>query len=128
VKFSGNVTNENNNSATGYFEFFFVEAEGNPKKELIGDAYSPGPGGVDTDTWRYFDFDTQKESSFWGTEGDVKDMHYLFTQRARDKGYKGQLGIGANGKNINLGFSAWLDWMMLSDTSTVTAQLVDGCQ
>jgi hypothetical protein len=55
-------------------------------------------------------------------------MHYLFTQRARDKGYKGQLGIGANGKNINLGFSAWLDWMMLSDTSTVTAQLVDGCQ
>ena len=127
VKFSGNVTNENDNTATGYFEFFFIESKGNPKKELKAAAYTPGP--VDTDTWTYFDFDKERKSSFWGTEGAVKDMQYIFTQRdTGDSGVKGQLGIGANGKNINLGFSAWLDWRMLFDTPDLAVRLVDECQ
>jgi len=114
--FSGSVYNENDPAATGDFNFSFVVSDnGNPKMELINEAYDPDPpgGGVDTDSWIYFDFD--EPGTFEGTGGIVDNIELILTQRGQSGGFKGQFGEGANGKNILLGFSAWFFWGLNPD-------------
>ena len=111
ARFSGSVYNESDPTSTGDFDFsFMVSATGNPKKELIAAAYDPAPagGGVDTNSWIYFDF--ERPGTFEGTGGQTEFLDLLFTQRGQDAGFRGQFGKGANGKNILLGYSVWFDW------------------
>lgn len=111
--FTGSVFNENDTTATGDFSFNFVVSDtGTPKKELISAAYDPAPagGGVDTDTWIYFDF--AGPGTFEGTGGAASVLDLVFTQRGQSRGFKGQFGEGANGKNILLGYSAWFSWAL----------------
>lgn len=117
LTFTGSVFNESNPSATADFSFSFVKSSsGNPKEELMANAYSGNGGPVDTDTWKFYDFDPTMASTFTITadpDDVVEGTNYLFTQRVNSGDYKGQLGIGANGKNVDWGFSAWLNWWML---------------
>ncbi|NEQ75620.1 MAG: PEP-CTERM sorting domain-containing protein [Okeania sp. SIO2C9] len=75
-----------------------------PKKELNGSAYSNG-GPVDTDDWYYYDV-VQEMSTLTGVSGEYagKELN-LFD--VTNGGYTTQVGIGANGKNINMGLATW---------------------
>jgi hypothetical protein len=127
VSFSGTVTNESDPASSGDFQFYFTRSDtGNPKKELIAAAYDPAPpgGGVNTDAWTYFDFDPNKQSTLMGTSGAIAGLNFVFTQMDNTGGYKGQFGIGANGKNIDLGFSAWLMWVLAPEPNGNTPSLI----
>lgn len=111
ASFTGSVYNEDDPASTGDFSFNFVVSNtGNPKEELIPAAYDPAPagGGVDTDSWIYFDF--AEPGTFEGTGGATSVLDLLFTQRGQSAGFRGQFGEGANGKNVLLGYSSWFDW------------------
>ncbi|MEM9989075.1 MAG: VPLPA-CTERM sorting domain-containing protein [Pseudomonadota bacterium] len=71
---------------------------GGPKFEL--------PGGVqDASDWIYFDFDLV------GGTLEGKDalggFNFNFAQRPSNGNFPLQLGLGANGKNLNLGLAVW---------------------
>ena len=111
ASFSGSVFNEDDPTATGDFSFNFkISAAASPKMELIPGAYDPAPagGGVDTNSWIYFDFDGP--GTFEGTGGATSILDLEFTQRGQAAGFAGQFGEGANGKNVLLGYSTWFDW------------------
>ncbi len=85
-----------------------------PKKELNannGLAYSSGV--VDTDTWNYYTMDLQ--NSFLIKQGEYREesgnrlklSDRMMTPNSDGNMYKVQVGKGANGKNINMGLSAW---------------------
>lgn len=116
--FTGSLQNQGNSALAGTFSFIFSAAaeingrSGEPKKELIDLAYTDGS--VDTDTWQYFDLDS---GSFTGS-GSASDLSLSFMQMPdpnrpnipAGEDWRGQFGIGANGKNVGLGFSSWLTW------------------
>ena len=77
-----------------------------PKKELKPEAYKENGGPVDTDTWQFFDL---VDSTVTGL-GDFDGLSLELTQRPPNGPYAFQLGKGASGKNINLGFSGWYEW------------------
>jgi hypothetical protein len=75
---------------------------GSPKKELLASAYIENGGPIDPSFWRYYE-------NFQGTltgEGDF-DGGVLDVSRV---GPAFQVGIGANGKNVNLGASGWMNF------------------
>ena len=100
---------------------------GSPKKELSGDAYDPGPGGIDPDTWHYYgeDPDNPGTSSFMGSfigtlEG--KGAYAGAELELMGFGANLQVGEGANGKNLNYGLSGWFTWTVThqpDDTSII---------
>ncbi len=72
---------------------------GSPKKELIDEAYTEHGGPIDPATWYFYE-------SFTGTltgVGDSAGIVYAITQR----GPAFQIGMGASGKNLDLGAAAW---------------------
>ncbi len=79
---------------------------GSPKLELDSSAYAP-VGPIDTDTWYYY-------PDFSGVLTGVGGWEGAEVQLTR-RGPAWQVGEGANGKNLNYGASAWLDY-------TVSAQ------
>lgn len=82
---------------------------GGPKKELKGEAYSTGV--VDTTTW---DFYSIVEESSTITSKSSDETYHIYD--ASNGKYPFQVGIGANGKNVNFGASTWFK---LSDTNGV---------
>ena len=82
-----------------------------PKKELSSTAYSENGGPVDTDTWRYYTMVTSglKNSVLTGLD---YNSGLTFDLYALPLGNKApfQIGIGANGKNINFGASSWFSY------------------
>ncbi|MDY7003944.1 MAG: PEP-CTERM sorting domain-containing protein [Cyanobacteriota bacterium] len=93
-KFDVNVWFEGKTETSGF---------GGPKKELKGSTYSNGT--VDTDEWYYYDVD-EEMSTLTGVTGEYagKTLN-LFD--ITDGKYTTQVGIGANGKNSNMGLSTW---------------------
>ncbi len=89
----------------------FVTPAGSPKKELQSSAYKENGGPVDTSTWFYF---TAYTGTLTGT-GSYAGAVISITRT----GPAFQVGIGANGKNINFGGSGWYNW-------TVTHQPTSG--
>jgi hypothetical protein len=75
-----------------------------PKLELSSSAYASNGGPVDPNTWSYWTLDA---GSGLSNNTDTFDMSLV--------GPVAQLGIGANGKNIQFGFSSWF---VLSDNGT----------
>lgn len=73
--------------------------DGSPKMELLDNAYMENGGPIDTSAWYFYE-------SFTGTltgVGDLAGTSYTITQR----GPAFQIGLGASGKNIDLGAAAW---------------------
>lgn len=83
---------------------------GSPKLELTSSAYSVNGGPIDPDTWHYYEV--------WGGTllglMDYSGAELSFTRT----GPAFQVGVGANGKNLLLGGSGWLNWTVLSQPTT----------
>ena len=75
-----------------------------PKKELKNIAYAPNPGGIDTNTWNYYQFVTSV--ALTGT-GAFTGLNLELMHKPADLRYGFQVGKGANGKNLNDGASGW---------------------
>lgn len=76
---------------------------GGPKKELKTSAYVENGGPIDVSTWSYFRL---AEGSITGT-GAASGLNFSVLERPKGNIYPGQLGVGANGKNGELGFAVW---------------------
>nr|MCH9647210.1 carboxypeptidase regulatory-like domain-containing protein [Deltaproteobacteria bacterium] len=87
----------------------FITPPGSPKKELDPNAYSENGGPVDTDSWVYY---TGFTGSLIGA-GSWAGAEVTFSLT----GSAFQLGVGANGKNVNFGGSGWFDWSVTSQPS-----------
>ncbi len=83
-----------------------------PKKELKSNAYKNNDP-VDTSTWRYYFMDS---GSLIGT-GDFAGLDLALSHRPSDGRYGFQVGVGANGKNINLGMSGWFSYVVTGNTT-----------
>ena len=130
AEFTGSVKNKADSTLTGNFNFLFTPAaSGDPKLELndgsyVGDA-AAGPRDIDPSTWSYWN---TQSANFLGT-GQLSGLELMFTQRpipgTAPEDWKGQLGVGANGKNGRLGFSSWFYWKVIGCTDATTGN--DGC-
>ncbi|NET43958.1 PEP-CTERM sorting domain-containing protein [Okeania sp. SIO2B3] len=71
---------------------------------------------VDVNDWSYYTIDSSKslltEIGEWYGDNDSTDTFSLIDM---SETHKGQMGLGANGKNINEGFS---HWFYIEDTNT----------
>jgi hypothetical protein len=76
---------------------------GSPKIELAASAYVQNGGPVDTDTWHYYTAMTGTllgQGAYLGAQVTFAPMGPAF-----------QVGLGANGKNLNYGGSGWLSFV-----------------
>ena len=76
--------------------------DGTPKEELISSAYAPD-GPVDPSTWSFFNLTS---GSLIGS-GLNAFTSYSLAEAPESGAHPFQIGIGANGKNIQLGGSGW---------------------
>ncbi len=79
-----------------------IPPAGSPKRELKDEAYSDHvpPGPVDTDDWYYY------TDTFGTLDGSASGLPFYLLS---GKGPAFQVGVGANGKNVEFGASGWLD-------------------
>ena len=91
--------------------FTTTAPSGSPKKELQSSAYSENGGPVNTATFAYF-------TAYTGTLTGTGSYAGAVITISRT-GPAFQIGVGANGKNINFGGSGWFLW-------TVTSQPTSG--
>ena len=127
ARLSGSIFNETDTGLSGDIGFDFQQNPlgGKPKQELVDGAYTENGGPVDTSTWRNFD---TTDGSFTGT-GALAGLIIDYRQRPAldpdDPGrHRGQLGLGASGKNIDFGLSSWFYW---SVSGCVDDSGNDGC-
>jgi len=84
-----------------------VRMSGSPKKELSRNAYSNRGGPVNIDTWWYYQ---DLNGTLTGLPGGIYEGAVIKITR---RGPNFQLGMGANGKNINMGAATWLNWKVI---------------
>ena len=87
--------------------------DGQAKKELFSNQYVDNGGTIDPTTWYYYYMDEQNATLIGTADGNYEGVTLNLFQRpnGNDFGkYVFQLGEGANGKNLNLGFSGWLGY------------------
>ncbi|NEO56700.1 MAG: PEP-CTERM sorting domain-containing protein [Okeania sp. SIO3B5] len=87
-----------------------------PKKQLNrNDPYSI----VDVNDWSYYTIDSSKslltEIGEWYGNNNSTDTFFLTDM---SETHKGQIGLGANGKNVNKGFSHWFHMINTDDRET----------
>jgi len=87
--------------------------DGQAKRELYSNQYVDHGGTIDPASWRYFYMDEDNATLTGavgsGYEGTTLDLYQR--PNGNDYGkYVFQMGEGANGKNLNLGFSGWLGY------------------
>lgn len=87
-----------------------VAPAGNPKKELMASAYSENGGPVNTATWIYY-------TGYNGTLTGLSSNSGAVINITRT-GPAFQVGVGANGKNLNFGASGWYKWTVVSQPSS----------
>ncbi len=83
---------------------------GSPKKELLPSAYVENGGPIDSNTWHYY-------SAFSGSLSGQDHFAGGFITVSRF-GPSFQVGVGANGKNGNLGASGWMNLNVQSQPNT----------
>lgn len=83
---------------------------GGPKKELRSCAYGGSCGDIDPSSWEYFSLSS---GTFTGT-GALEGLSFAISEKPVDTVYPFQLGVGANGKNGNLGAASWF-YLFLND-------------
>src|SRR6185295_19046037 len=86
---------------------------GSPKKELNSSAYIENGGPVNPATWTYY-------TGYMGTLTGLDDNAGAIINIART-GPAFQVGIGANGKNLNYGASGWYLWTVVSQPASGSA-------
>lgn len=86
------------------FNFSAVSGPGadGPKLELFNSAYVANGGSIDPSTWDFF---TLTSGTFTGVDS-LAGLNFDVEQRGS---FPLQLGVGANGKNGNLGASVWFN-------------------
>ncbi|MEP7013746.1 MAG: SdrD B-like domain-containing protein, partial [Acidobacteriota bacterium] len=87
-----------------------VTPAGSPKKELKSTAYSENGGPVNTATWIYY-------TGYNGTLTGLNNNAGAVINITRT-GPAFQVGVGANGKNLNFGASGWYLWTVVSQPSS----------
>jgi hypothetical protein len=87
----------------------FVNGGGMPKLELYSSNYVANGGAVDPTTWYFFDMD-ETRSTLTGVGSIANGEVLSLFQIPADGSKVFQIGFGANGKNLNLGFSEWLGY------------------
>jgi hypothetical protein len=80
---------------------------GSPKKDHDAGVYVDHGGPVDPTTWHYYPNFTGTLTGF----GNCWTGAVLMITRT---GPAWQVGVGANGKNVRLGISAWFNWMVVN--------------
>ncbi|HEX4497346.1 MAG TPA: SdrD B-like domain-containing protein, partial [Thermoanaerobaculia bacterium] len=98
-------------SFTGYTT---VAGAGSPKEELFASAYVQNGGSIDPSTWFYY-------SAFTGTLTGTGNYAGAVISIA-NTGPAFQVGVGANGKNGNLGASGWFLWNVTSQPASGNLQ------
>ncbi|MEM9771909.1 MAG: PEP-CTERM sorting domain-containing protein [Cyanobacteria bacterium P01_D01_bin.73] len=121
--FTGTVVSEHDANKKWDVDIWFQDSQFNgvagkakDKLELSSSAYEWNGGPVDPTTWQHLDLMGFEDgctgnycSSITGA-GSFDGLDLSLTQRPGDGTYTFQKGIGANGKNVNDGFSGWFEW------------------
>lgn len=81
-----------------------------PKLELNTGSYVANGGPIDPATWTYY-------TDFYGSLVGLRDLAGARLEVAR-RGPSFQVGVGANGKNGNLGGAGWLDTVVVTQPSS----------
>lgn len=108
----------------------FVGGTPMPKKELFSSAYVENGGTIDSATWDYYVL--LDSSVLTGINGAVAGLSVNLTQRPNSGALFGpaltQIGVGANGKNLNFGLSTWFNYSGsgVSGIGDVNIDLTDG--
>ncbi len=110
--FFGSIVAANDADKQWDFDIWFEstdEGSGGPKKELKNSAYIENGGTIDTDTWAYYDFSSTKASVLTADSGDYAGQSLDLSDYTNGK-YPMQIGLGASGKNLDMGFSTWFSY------------------
>lgn len=110
--FFGSIVAANDANKKWDFDIWFdatQEGWGGPKKELHSSAYIENGGTVDTDTWRYYDFSSTKQSTLSADTGAYTGQTLELSDYTNGE-YPVQVGYGANGKNTKMGLSTWFEY------------------
>lgn len=110
--FFGSIVAANDADKQWDFEIWFEttdEGTGGPKKELSSNAYVENNGPIDTNTWAYYDFSESKQSTLTADSGTYAGQTLVLSDFTGGK-YPLQIGYGANGKNLEMGFSTWFQY------------------
>lgn len=78
-----------------------------PKEELKPSAYDDNGGPVDPDSWRFYNWGAATLTGSGSNAGST----IMLDQRPDNLTMPFQVGLGANGKNINMGASGWFDYL-----------------
>lgn len=112
ASFTGSIVAANNADLKWDFDIWFESAEegwGGPKKELKDYAYVENGGTIDTNTWSYYDFSSTKTSTLSADMGTYAGQT-LELSDFTNGGFPMQIGYGASGKNLEMGFSTWFKY------------------
>ncbi len=114
---SGTATDADNEFIVTMTLSGYEATSDDPKLELKQSAYVENGGIIDPSTWEYF---TSLTGTMVGTSGDFAGTTLTFDRR----GPAAQIGVGANGKNQNLGISSWF----YAQIDSTTGVLPEGFQ
>lgn len=110
--FFGSIVAANNADKQWDFDIWFESTDegwGGPKKELHGSAYVENGGTIDTDTWAYYDFSSTKASVLTADSGTYAGQSLDLADYTNGR-FPMQIGLGASGKNLDMGFSTWFSY------------------
>ncbi|MEM7066982.1 MAG: hypothetical protein AAF572_27940 [Cyanobacteria bacterium P01_B01_bin.77] len=108
----GSIVAANDANKQWDFDIWFEatdEGTGGPKKELNSAAYVENGGSIDTNTWAYYDFSDSQQSTLTADSGTYAGQTLVLSDFTDGK-YPLQIGLGANGKNLEMGFSTWFQY------------------
>lgn len=108
----GSIVAANDADKQWDFDIWFEttdEGWGGPKKELSSNAYVENGGPIDTNTWAYYDFSDSQQSTLTADSGTYAGQTLVLSDFTGGK-FPMQIGYGANGKNLEMGFSTWFKY------------------
>lgn len=110
--FFGSIVAANEANKQWDFDIWFESTDegwGGPKKELPSSAYVENGGPIDTNTWAYYDFSDSQQSTLTADSGAYAGQTLVLSDFTGGK-FPLQMGYGANGKNLEMGFSTWFKY------------------
>lgn len=112
ANFFGSIVAAKDTSKQWDFDIWFETSEegtGGPKEELYDYAYTDNGGTIDTDTWSYYNFSQSKASQLTADTGTYAGQTLSLDDYTNGK-FPMQIGYGASGKNLEMGFSTWFKY------------------
>ncbi|MEO0868637.1 MAG: hypothetical protein AAFY17_09345 [Cyanobacteria bacterium J06642_11] len=108
----GSIVATNDATKQWDFDLWFEttdEGWGGPKEELPDHVYADRNGPIDTNTWTFYDFSSSKASQMTADTGVYAGQTLNLSDFTNGR-YPLQMGYGANGKNLEMGFSTWFKY------------------